>query len=281
MKLTILGSGDCSGTPQLGCQCRICKFARKNGLPYTRTRFSILLETDYNVNNKIEKKYILIDTSPDLRYQLLRSGIEQIDAILFTHGDYDHTSGIFELYRTHSNNMYRNRDPVQIYGGKDVLYHVIEKEQLSKVLNLESHEMELYGEIDLFGLKIQSFEVNHSNRKKVACRGYKITTNNNKNIIISGDTGLKIPEKTMKIWKDAKPDLLLLEMFTNRNVDFLKGKHLVLSEVEEVLGEINSKKTVLVHISHLLSVKVDLMNEKLKKIDQDLELGYDGMVFSF
>lgn len=281
MKLTILGSGDCSGTPQLGCQCRICKLARKKGLPYSRTRFSILIETDFKSDNGIVRKNILIDASPDLRYQLLKAGSEQIDAVLFTHGDYDHTSGIFEFYRTHSNNMYRKREPVKIFAGKDVLYHIIEKEKLTKVLNFELHEIGLYDTFDLFGLKFQSFEVNHANRKKVACRGYKITTENNQNIIISGDTGLDMPEKTMKIWKEANPDLLLLEMFTNRKVNFLKGKHLTLSEVMDVITEIKPKKTAIVHLSHLLSIKVDTLNEKLRDIDPNLELSYDGMVFSF
>ena len=281
MKLTILGSGDCSGTPQLGCQCRICKLARKKGHPYSRTRFSILIETDFKSNNGIEKKYILIDTSPDLRHQLLRAGTEQIDAVLFTHSDYDHSSGVFEFYRTHSNNMYRKREPVRIFSGKDILYHVIEKEKHAKVLNIELNEIGLYDKFDLFGLKIQSFEVNHKNRLKVACRGYKITTPNNKTIIISGDTGLELPEKTMKIWKESSPDLLILEMFTNRKVDFLKGKHLTLSEVKEVVNEIKPKITAIVHVSHLLSITVDSLKEKLKEIDPHLELSYDGMAFSF
>ena len=81
MKLTILGSGDCSGTPQLGCSCRICKLARKVGHPYARTRFTILVETNFQTDKGNKKKNILIDTSPDLRYQLIRAGVEQIDAV--------------------------------------------------------------------------------------------------------------------------------------------------------------------------------------------------------
>ena len=234
MKLTILGSGDCSGTPQLGCSCRICKLARKVGQPYSRTRFSILIENTFQVKTGKVKKNILIDSSPDLRYQLLRVGVEEIDAIFFTHADYDHSSGLFELYRTHSNNMYRNRDKVKIFSGKDIL-ESLKLSSLLNILNIEPIEMDTYGIVDIFGLKIQSFEVLHKNRKRVTCRGYKITTQDKKNIIISGDLGLDIPDKTMGIWKNSEPDLLILEMFTNRNVDFLKGKHLTLAEVQKIV----------------------------------------------
>ena len=280
MKLTILGSGDCSGTPQLGCSCRICKLARKVGHPYSRTRFSILIENFFQAKTNKLKKNILIDASPDLRYQLLRAGIEEIDAIFFTHADYDHSSGLFELYRTHSNNMYRNRDKVKIFSGKDIL-DSLKLTSLLKILNIKPIEMDLYETVDIFGLKIQSFEVLHKNRKKVTCRGYKITTQDKKNIIISGDLGLDIPEKTMDLWKNPKPDLLILEMFTNRNVEFLKGKHLTLAEVKKVVEEVQPKQTVLVHISHLLSKKVDTLNIQLKEINPNLELGYDGMEFTF
>ncbi|MHA1799700.1 MAG: MBL fold metallo-hydrolase [Candidatus Helarchaeota archaeon] len=280
MKLTILGSGDCSGTPQLGCSCRICKLARKIGHPYSRTRFSILIETELEEKNNGTKN-ILIDTSPDLRFQLLSAGVEQIDAVFFTHADYDHTSGIFEFYRTHNNNMFRRREPVKIFSGKDILYHIITKEHLTRVLNLELNEIEPYDVVELYGLKFQSFKVIHKNRKKVKCRGYKITTRENKNVIISGDLGLEIPERTLKIWKTPSPDLLILEMFTNKNVTFLKEKHLKLSEALSLIKEIKPKRTVFVHISHFLSRKVETINKQLKMIDPNIELSHDGMTFQF
>lgn len=280
MKLTILGSGDCSGTPQLGCSCRICKLARKVGHPYSRTRFTILIENNFQTKEGELKKNILIDTSPDLRYQLIRAGVEQIDAVFFTHADYDHSSGLFEFYRTHSNNMYRNREKVKIFSGEDIL-NSLKLSSLLKVLNIKPIAIDPYESVDLFGLKIQSFEVLHNNRNKVTCRGYKITTQDNKNIIISGDLGLDIPEKTLAIWKDSSPDLLVLEMFTNRNVDFLKGKHLTLTEVRKIVEEVRPKKTVLVHLSHLLSKKVEVLNKELKEINPNLELSFDGMTFNF
>ena len=280
MKLTILGSGDCSGTPQLGCSCRICKLARKVGHPYARTRFTILVETNFQTDKGNKKKNILIDTSPDLRYQLIRAGVEQIDAVFFTHADYDHSSGLFEFYRTHSNNMYRNREKVKIFSGKDIL-DTLNLSSLLNILNIKPIEITPYEIVEIYGLKFQSFEVLHNNRNEVTCRGYRITTPDKKNVIISGDLGLEIPEKTLDIWKNPTPDLLVLEMFTNRKVDFLKGKHLTLTDVRKIIEEVHPKRTVLVHLSHLMSKKVDILNKELKDIDPNLELSYDGMVFDF
>ncbi|HZD42903.1 MAG TPA: MBL fold metallo-hydrolase, partial [Methanomicrobiales archaeon] len=83
MRITLLGTGDAVGTPRVGCSCPNCTTAVAEGL--SRLRTSLLLEVD--------GKHILVDTSPDLRQQLLKSGSPYIDAVIRTHGHYDHYSG--------------------------------------------------------------------------------------------------------------------------------------------------------------------------------------------
>ncbi len=58
MKITILGSGTSTGVPMVGCNCRVCTSEDPRD---KRTRSSILIETS--------GKYILVDTSTDLRKQ--------------------------------------------------------------------------------------------------------------------------------------------------------------------------------------------------------------------
>ncbi len=86
MKVIILGSGGSSGVPQIGCACFTCT---SNDAKNKRTRASILIQTN-DAN-------ILIDTSPDLRQQLLRQGVERIDAIIYTHDHSDHTAGLDDM----------------------------------------------------------------------------------------------------------------------------------------------------------------------------------------
>ncbi|MEJ2588468.1 MAG: MBL fold metallo-hydrolase [Deltaproteobacteria bacterium] len=83
MELTILGSGGCMGIPKPLCRCRVCEEARSRGRPYERTGPSAFL-TDEN---------LLIDTPAEIALQLNRERIEQVDALVFTHLDPDHTEG--------------------------------------------------------------------------------------------------------------------------------------------------------------------------------------------
>jgi phosphoribosyl 1,2-cyclic phosphate phosphodiesterase len=83
MELTILGSGGCMTIPKPLCRCRVCEEARTKGVPYARTGPSVFLH-DEN---------LLIDTPAEIGHQLNRSGIDQIDHLLFTHLDPDHVEG--------------------------------------------------------------------------------------------------------------------------------------------------------------------------------------------
>ncbi|HEV2161353.1 MAG TPA: MBL fold metallo-hydrolase [Stellaceae bacterium] len=86
MKITILGCGPSWGVPRIGGDWGACDPAnRKN----RRRRVSILVEEC--------GRTILVDTSPDLREQLLDAGAGRIDAVLFTHAHADHLHGIDDL----------------------------------------------------------------------------------------------------------------------------------------------------------------------------------------
>lgn len=87
MKLTFLGTGTSFGVPQLGCGCAVCHSTDPRD---RRTRVGAAIETD-------EGRTILIDTPPELRIQLLATGISDADAVLYTHDHADHTHGIDDV----------------------------------------------------------------------------------------------------------------------------------------------------------------------------------------
>lgn len=86
MKVRILGSGTSSGVPRIGNDWGACD---PNEPRNRRTRASILVEHG--------DTRILVDTSPDLREQLLAADIATVDAILWTHDHADHTFGIDDV----------------------------------------------------------------------------------------------------------------------------------------------------------------------------------------
>ena len=86
MKLRILGCGTSSGVPRIGGDWGDCDPAD----PRTRrTRASILVET--------AATRILVDTTPDMREQLLAAGVGRVDAVIWTHDHADHCHGIDDL----------------------------------------------------------------------------------------------------------------------------------------------------------------------------------------
>ena len=89
MKITLLGTGDAIGTPKVGCDCPQCTRAKATGT--TRLRTSLLIEN--------KGRHLLIDSSPDLRAPAPQAGSPHIDAVIWTHGHYDHFIGFGEFYR--------------------------------------------------------------------------------------------------------------------------------------------------------------------------------------
>ena len=86
MKVRILGSGTSSGVPRIGNDWGACDPSEPRN---RRTRASILVET--------ATTRILVDTSPDLRAQLLDASIATFDAVIWTHDHADHCHGIDDL----------------------------------------------------------------------------------------------------------------------------------------------------------------------------------------
>lgn len=109
MRLTFLGTGTSFGIPQIGCDCAVCHSSDPRDL---RTRSGAVVQTDSGT--------LLIDTPPELRLQLLRAGISQIDAVLYTHEHADHINGIDDL-RVFS---LRQRRPISCYGPAETLERI-------------------------------------------------------------------------------------------------------------------------------------------------------------
>ena len=87
MKLTVLGCGTSSGVPRVGNDWGACDPAEPKN---RRSRVSILVESDTG-------QKVLVDTSPDLRQQLLENAVDRLDGVFWTHDHADHCHGIDDL----------------------------------------------------------------------------------------------------------------------------------------------------------------------------------------
>lgn len=99
-KMILLGTGTSVGVPAIGCGCDVCQ----GGHPRNqRTRASAILG--------LPDGNLLIDTSPDLRFQLLREKIGIVHSVIYTHEHTDHLMGfddlrLFQFYLGHAIPVY-------------------------------------------------------------------------------------------------------------------------------------------------------------------------------
>lgn len=104
--ITVLGSGTSSGVPTIGCGCDVCTSSDPRD---RRLRPSILI--------RYGGRAVLIDTTPDFREQALRSHMDRVDAILYTHSHADHILGLDDVRPFN----YRQRSSIPIYAMEETL----------------------------------------------------------------------------------------------------------------------------------------------------------------
>ncbi len=106
MRVTVLGCGTSGGVPRIGNQWGACEPANPRN---RRRRASILVEKGDTV--------LIVDTSPDLREQLLEAEVSRLDGVLYTHDHADHVHGIDDLRVL----AYARRAPLEVYAERATL----------------------------------------------------------------------------------------------------------------------------------------------------------------
>jgi phosphoribosyl 1,2-cyclic phosphate phosphodiesterase len=100
LKITFLGTGTSSGVPMIGCSCNVCTSPDKKD---KRLRSSIMVQSATTT--------IVVDTTPDFRYQMLRENVKHLDAIIFTHPHKDHVAGLDDVRAFN----FFSKQPMQVY----------------------------------------------------------------------------------------------------------------------------------------------------------------------
>ena len=154
MEITFLGTGTSHGVPIVGCNCKTCT---SNDPKNNRFRSSIYI--------KNSDKNILIDTTPDLRLQLLNNDITDIDIVLFTHAHADHIMGFDDLRAINR----LNKADIPCYGNKETLdalkrkFAYIFKDHHCKFAVPSVELIEIEGVLEFNNLEITPLPVKHNN----------------------------------------------------------------------------------------------------------------------
>ncbi|MFB6267990.1 MAG: MBL fold metallo-hydrolase [Halodesulfurarchaeum sp.] len=195
MQVTLLGTGDTTGTPTPGCDCATCREAARRGV--ARSRFSV------HVQNEVAGASLLIDASPDFRTQFLTQEVPLPDEAVITHIHFDHLDGLGNAYRLLDRLTVHAADETDPRTGESVAETVSRKyDYLDRVTVAAHAPMERF---EAAGLRVTLVPVDHP---PLLCYGVVVEQGGRK-VAITGDTSFAIPEQTCEHLADA--DLLLAD----------------------------------------------------------------------
>ena len=236
MKFIILGCGSSMGVPRPDGYFGNCD--PKNKKNY-RTRCSALLKTS--------EENILIDTSPDLRQQLLRHNIKRIDKVLYSHMHGDQTHGINDLRSFYIN----SRRQINVFTDAPTSKYL--KESFSYIFN--SYSKEYPATLKLNKLPKTIFTKNYNrkiNIQSIVVEHGKVKSNCfiiNKELAYISDVS-KIYDKDFKYFKKLKY-LVIDCLWYNYH-----PSHFNLETSLAVIRKCKPKKAVLTNLSPVLDYKV-------------------------
>ena len=168
MKLTFLGTGTSQGVPVIGCRCGVCTSADRRD---RRLRTSAMVET--------RGVRLVIDAGPDFRYQMLRTGVRHLDAILLTHEHKDHIGGLDDVRAFNFVDYPPTVHRVDIYASPRTLAcvrkdfdYAFAQDKYRGVPEIELHEIDVSRPFTVRGVEIVPVSGRHSERFTVT--GYRI-----------------------------------------------------------------------------------------------------------
>ena len=252
-KFTILGCGSSLGSPWITNY----KGNLKNNIKNQRTRCCAHIQKG-NLS-------VLIDTSPDIKYQFLKNKITGLDSIIYTHEHADQTAGIFEMRPFY----WKNKSKIPIYGSSRTIkalkrsykFCFIEKHGYKPIMKANVIKDNFIIKKSKIKLSIKAFDVNHG---AIKATGYIM-----EKIGYISDCH-NIPKKNIKYLKNL--NYLILDCL---KID-KHPSHFNLESALNLIKLTKPKKAILTNLH------TDLDYFKLKNtLPNNVFPAFDGLSFNF
>ena len=250
-RATFLGTGTSQGVPVIGCQCAVCASADARD---ARLRSSLLLSSsDANV---------VVDTGPDFRQQMLRAGVERLDAVVYTHEHKDHVAGMDDIRPFN----YMQRRPMPLHASERVqqalkreFHYAFDDKVYGGVPQVSLRLMDGVTPFEIDGIRWTPLPVMHG---AMPVHGYLVD-----GLAYITDAN-SMPESTMDLIRGV--DVLVLNALRHER----HYSHYSLSEALEVAKLVGARQTWFTHVSHLMGTHASV----LETLPAGVALAHDGLV---
>ncbi|MEO6404195.1 MAG: MBL fold metallo-hydrolase [Ferruginibacter sp.] len=253
LKITFLGTGTSSGVPMIACPCEVCASADPRD---KRLRSSILVQS--------ESTSIVVDTTPDFRYQMLRENVKKLDAVIYTHPHKDHIAGLDDIKAFN----FFNKKAIDVYANditqkalKNEFHYIFTEKKYPGIP--EINLLDIPQDVFMIGdIPVLPVYVWHLHMPVIGFRFGKFTYITDAN---------RIEEKEKEKVKGS--EVLVLNALRHKK----HISHFNVAEAIELADELNIPNTYLTHISHQLGLD-KVINDQLPA---GISLAYDGQVLIF
>lgn len=253
VEAVILGSGTSHGVPMIGCRCAVCT---SNDPHDRRTRTSVYV--------RLGDLRILVDTSPEMRLQCIREGIDAVDAVLLTHHHADHIAGLDDLRRFN----WLMKAPVQVYGTERTLENV--RRMFLYAFEVAPDSPHSRPQIELCRISEEAVRIKSETivpipllHGSLPVLGYRFG-----NFAYCTDCN-HIPESSLALLKDL--DVLVLDALRKAP----HPAHFNIEQAAAMARRIGAKQTFFTHITHQLSHR-----QTNAELPPTMALAHDGLRIS-
>lgn len=252
MKITFLGTGTSQGIPVIGCDCSVCQSTDARD---KRLRVSVLIET--------ADRTIVIDSGPDFRYQMLRAGVKDLDAIVFTHEHKDHVAGLDDIRPFN----YLLHKKIEIYATLRV------QDALKREFSYIFEDTKYFGlpKINMHTVVDAPFTIGQNSITPIEVMHHKLPVNGYRIGDFTYITDAKtISEVSLAKIKGSK--YLVINALQKEN----HISHFTLQEAIEFADKAGAELTYFTHMSHNLGLHAEVEHA----LPPHIRLAYDGLSFT-
>lgn len=250
MELEFLGTGTSQGVPVINCDCKVC---RSSDARDKRLRCSVLVRTGTET--------ILVDGGPDMRHQLLRTTVPDLDAVLLTHEHMDHVAGLDDLRSFN----YRQKRAMPIYADKRT------QDAVKRVFSYAFAEKRYPG-IPQFELELidgAPFQIGKTEVVPIEVLHYKLPVWGFRFGDITYITDAKSIASSEKEKIKGSRIVILNALRKEEHLS-----HFNLDQAIALIKELAPEQAYFTHISHLMGTFEDVAAE----LPDGINLAYDGLV---